>query len=190
MVDISGFNANDYEPTQEYEALPEGKYHAEIVASEEKEIGSNGDKGTKLTFQWKIQTGACEGRIVFQDILHNYTVPGEKGDKTREIASRNLSAVCHAVGRLAPANTEELHNIPCEISVGFQKPQIDPNTSKPKINPNTGEPYPLRNEVKGVKPWNGQSASAAPRQQSKPAAQSAPQTASAPAGGGWARRAG
>lgn len=179
MVDISGFNANDYEPMQEYEVLPEGKYHAEIVASEEKDIGNNGEKGTKLAFQWKILAGACEGRIVFQDVLHNYTVEGEKGDKTREIASRNLSAICHAVGRLAPNNTDELHNIPCEISVGFQKQNI---------NPSTGEKYPLRNEIKGVKPWTNQSTNAAPRQQTAHPLQARQSTP--PAGGGWARRAG
>ncbi|SMC41443.1 Protein of unknown function [Fulvimarina manganoxydans] len=178
MVDISGFNANDYEPTQEYEVLPEGKYHAEIVNSEERDIGQGGSKGLKLTLQWKILSGSAEGRIVFQDILHRYNVQGEKGDKTREIAARQLSSICHAVGRLAPNNTDELHNIPCEISVGFQKQNV---------NPETGEKYALRNEIKGVKPWS-QNGNAAPRQQSSPPPQARQSTP--PAAGGWARRAG
>ena len=74
-----------------------------------------------------------------------------------------------------------MHNIPCELSVGF---------AKQNINPDTGEKYALRNEVKGVKPWTNQSANAAPRQQSAPPAQSKVQQSSPPAGGGWARRAG
>ncbi|WP_062233126.1 DUF669 domain-containing protein [Aureimonas sp. N4] len=173
MVDISGFNAAEHEPTQEFEALPEGKYHAEIVDSEERDIGQSGEKGSKLTFRWKILSGACEGRIIFQDILHGYNVQGEKGDKTRDIAARNLSAICHATGKMAPRNTEELHHIPCELSIGFQKKQTPQD--------------PTRNEVKGVKAWGG--ANSAPgrgQQQSS----SAPQQKAAAGGGGWARRAG
>ncbi|WP_019997290.1 DUF669 domain-containing protein [Aureimonas ureilytica] len=189
MVDISGFNAAEHEPTQEFEALPEGKYHAEIVSSEERDIGNSGEKGTKITLQWRIITGACEGRVVFQDILHAYSVPGEKGDKTRDIAARQLSAICHATGKMAPRSTDELHHIPCELSVGFQKPQIDPETGKPKLNPNTGYAYAPRNEVKGVKAWGGASIGGGrPQQQSSHSAP--PQQQKAAGGGGWSRRAG
>lgn len=180
MVDISGFNAAEVEPSQEYEALPQGKYHAEIVSSEEKDIGRDGEKGTKIALQWRIVTGPCEGRIVFQDILHNYNVPGEKGDKAREIASRQLSAICHATGRMAPQSTEELHNIPCELSVGF---------GKQNTNQQTGELYPLRNEVKGVKAWGqgGSAGSNPPATRSAPPAQQ--QRAASSGGGGWKRSA-
>lgn len=178
MVNISGFNASEVEPSEEFELLPEGKYHAEIVESEERDIGRDGEKGTKISLRWKILSGQLQGRLVFQDILHNYNVPGEKGDKTRDIASRQLSAICHATGRMTPQSTEELHNIPCEISVGFGKQNIDPNT---------GQPYPRRNEVKGVKAWGqgiGAAGQSAPQRQSS---QQQPQRAAA--SGGWARKA-
>lgn len=173
MVNISGYNAADHEPTGEFEPLPEGKYHAEIVQSEERPIGENGEKGNKLTFVWKILAGPAEGRLVWQDILHGYNVAGEKGDKTRDIAARQLSAICHAIGKLAPADTEDLHHIPCEISVGYQK----------KRQPTD----PTRNEVKNVKALErsnaGQPARATPT--SPTASNPAPAVAS---GGGWPRR--
>ncbi|MBB4004453.1 DUF669 domain-containing protein [Aurantimonas endophytica] len=178
MVNIAGYNAADHEPTGEFERIPEGRYHAEIVNSEEKGIGDNGGSGEKITLTWKIITGPLEGRLIWQDILHGYNVPGEKGDKTRDIAARQLSAVCHAVGKLAPKDTEELHHIPCEVSYGPQRknPQYD--------------------EVKAVKPLNGGAASgggggAATRSsfgggKAPPANNSALAAAS---GGGWPKRA-
>lgn len=180
MVDISGFNAANHEPTAEYELLPEGKYHAEIVDSEERDIGQDGSKGSKITFKWKVISGPCEGRLVFQDILHAYNVQGEKGDKTRDIAARQLSAVCHATGKLAPSNTDELHHIPCELSVGFQKQNKDPD----------GNLYAKRNEVKGVKEWgNSRPATGVSATASRSTAPQGP-SSSAPSGGGWNRRAG
>lgn len=180
MVDLTGFNANDHEPAREYEALPQGKYHAELISSELKDVG-NGDKGTKIALTWRIISGPAEGRLVFQDILNGYNVQGEKGDQTRDIASRQLSAICLAVGKPSPRSSEELHHIPCELSVGF---------GKQNTNPQTGEPYPLRNEVKGVMAWGGaasQPASRAPAQSNNAAPASRPAAASG--GGGWARRA-
>ncbi len=121
MVDISGFNANDVDMTNEFDSLPVGRYHAEIVNCEERDIGRDGEKGTKLTFQWKVVTGPCEGRMIWQDVLHAYNVEGEKGDKTRENATKDLSAICLAVGKPAPKSTDELLNIPCMIKVVVKK---------------------------------------------------------------------
>lgn len=176
MVNIAGYNAADHEPSGEFERIPEGRYHAEIVNSEEKGIGENGGSGVKLSLTWKIITGPLEGRLIWQDILHGYNVQGEKGDKTRDIAARQLSAVCHAVGKLAPKDTEELHHIPCEVSYGPQKknPQYD--------------------EVKGVKALNGGGAAAGAGSAGGGArsgfggGQAAANTGAA-ASGGWPKRA-
>lgn len=179
MANLGGtFDATQVDPTQEFEPLPQGKYHAQVISSEKRGIGQDGGKGEKLTLCWQIMTGPLEGRMVWQDLLLWYNVAGEKGDKTREIAQRQLSEVCHAAGKLNISDSEDLHHRPCEISVGFQRKQ------------NAGDPD--RNEVKGVKALNGggQQQTAFGGGQKAAAPASSASAGNAPSGGGWARKAG
>ena len=39
----------------------------------------------------------------------------------QEIALRELSAICHAVGKLRVADTDELHSIPMKVTLGIEK---------------------------------------------------------------------
>ena len=80
---------------------------------------------------------------------------------TVEMAQRELNSICHAVGKLRVADTEELHGIPMLVKLGFQKDNAE------------------RNEPKGYKPAAG----AAP---SSPGAGAAAAGAPAARRGPWA----
>ena len=54
-----------------------------------------------------------------------------------EMAQRELNSICHAVGKLRVADTEELHGIPMKVTLGIQKDNAE------------------RNEPKGYKPATG-----------------------------------
>ena len=74
---------------------------------------------------------------------------------TVEIAQRELNSICHAVGKLRVADTEELHGIPMKVKLGFEKDNAE------------------RNEPKGYKPAAGAAASRPapprPRRATRPA---------------------
>lgn len=139
---------------------PEG-YGVIISASEMKE---NKDKtGGYLELTLQVIDGEHKGETgAYRLNLFHSTA------KTVEIAYRQLSAVCHAVGVFQVADSTQLHNIPFKAVVGLQKGD----------NP---EGY---TEVKGVLCSDG-STPGKPKGPAQ-AAQPAPvQQAAAPAAGGW-----
>lgn len=108
------FNANDVEPTTEYQPLPAGKYLAEITASEQKAAKSG--NGNYLELEYTVIDGPCKGRKVWDRLCLNHP-----NDLTQKIARGNLSAICHAVGVMQPRDSVELHNLPLVITVKCKK---------------------------------------------------------------------
>ncbi len=127
MAQLTGFNANDVEPAQEFSAIPAGKYLAVITESEVKATKKGTGSYLQLTFQ--IIEGEYKNRFLWARL--NLDNPNATAVK---IARGELSALCRAVGVLAPADSVELHNLPLVILV------------KCKTNKETGE---IQNEVKG-----------------------------------------
>jgi hypothetical protein len=127
MANLSGFDANRVEPSTDYDPLPAGKYLAVITESEMKPTKSG--TGSYLQFTFEILDGQFKGRKVWTRLnLAN------SNEMTVKIAQAELSAICRAVGVLAPNDSVELHNLPLMITV------------KCKKRPDTGE---ISNEVKG-----------------------------------------
>ena len=58
---------------------------------------------------------------------------------TVEMAQRELNSICHAVGKLRVADTEELHGIPMMVKLGFEKDNAERNEPK-GYKPATGAP--------------------------------------------------
>jgi hypothetical protein len=127
MANLRGFNANDVEPTTDFEAIPAGKYLAVITDSEVKPSKSGTGSYLQLTFQ--IIEGEYKNRFVWARL--NLDNPNATAVK---IARGELSAICRAVGVMAPNDSVDLHDLPLVISV------------KCKKRPDTGE---LSNEIKG-----------------------------------------
>jgi hypothetical protein len=127
MATLKGFNANDVDPASDFEAIPAGKYLAVIIESEVKPNKSGTGSYLQLTFQ--VIDGEYKNRFLWARL--NLDNPNATAVK---IARAELSAICRAVGVMAPGDSVELHDLPLVISV------------KCKKRADTGE---LTNEIKG-----------------------------------------
>lgn len=114
MANLNGFNANDVDPNFSFEPIPAGKYLAVITESETKPTKSGSGQYLQLAFQ--IIEGEYKGRFVWARL--NLDNPNTT---TVKIARSELSAICRAVGVLAPKDSVELHNLPLLITVGHKK---------------------------------------------------------------------
>ena len=110
MADLRGFDANTVEPRTAMEAIPAGKYLAVISASEMKPTKAGTGQFLQLVFT--IIEGELRNRQVWARL--NLENPNELAMK---IAQAELSAICRAVGIMAPNDSVELHNLPLVIRV-------------------------------------------------------------------------
>lgn len=124
------FNANVVDPNTMPEPVPTGRYPVTITKSEEKEV--NGKAGQYyLEFTNTIMDGEYKGRTVKMRLNHK-----NESEQARNIASGELSAICHVTGVMSFNATGELHNKPFMINVI-------------KV-PNSQDPTREYNEVRGV----------------------------------------
>ena len=132
MADLNGFDANQIEPTADFDALPAGKYVVAITDSTMKPNKAGTGHYLQLTFQ--VVEGPHKNRLVWTRL--NLDNPNATAV---QIARAELSAICRAVGVMAPNDSVELHNLPLVIHV------------KCKKRPDTDE---ITNEVKGYAKGN------------------------------------
>lgn len=105
-----GFDATQVEPTTDFDTLPAGRYIAEISDSDMRT--NNKGTGEYLWLEFTILDGPFASRKLWTQL--NLVNPSPQAV---EIAQRELSAICHAVGKLRIQDSIELHNIPMEINV-------------------------------------------------------------------------
>ena len=127
MADLRGFDANQVEPAADFEPVPAGKYPAVITDSEMKANKAGTGHYLQLTFE--VLEGPCKGRRLWSRL--NLDNPNAMAV---QIARAELSAVCRAVGVLAPNDSVDLHNLPLVVHVKCRK------------RDDTGE---ITNEIKG-----------------------------------------
>lgn len=126
---LSGFNAENVEPSEGFSPIPAGDYPVIITESELRDTKAGTGKYLKLKLQ--VLSGQHQNRILFDNL--NIKNPNEVAQK---IAQGTLSAICRAVNVLTPSDSAELHNLPMVATVKIGKDQ-------------NGNP---QNEVKGYKP--------------------------------------
>jgi len=114
MANLQGFDANQVEPTTDFEPIPAGKYLAVITESEVKP--NKAGTGSYLQFTFQIIEGEYKGRFLWARL--NLDNPNDTAVK---IARAELSAICRAVGVMAPNDSIELHDLPLVISVKCKK---------------------------------------------------------------------
>ena len=114
MADLRGFDANKVEPTTAFDPIPAGKYLATITASEMKP--NKAGTGQFLELVFTIIEGEFKNRSLWARL--NLDNPNELAVK---IAQAELSAICRAVGVMAPGDSVELHNLPLVIRVRCKK---------------------------------------------------------------------
>ena len=152
------FDATNIEPAKPFEVLPPGKYSAQIVKSETR-VTKDGT-GQYLLVEIDVLDGPHKGRKLFDRLNLVNANP-----QTVEIAQRTLSAICHATGRMQVQDSEELHLIPFIADVQVAPPRNGYGES------NKVRYLPLNAGVKPVTPQPARTA--APQQQSQPAAPAA-----------------
>jgi hypothetical protein len=127
MANLSGFDANQVEPSTDFDPVPAGKYLAVITASEQKD--NKAGTGSYLQFTFQIIDGPYKNRLLWARL--NLDNPNATAV---QIARAELSAICRAISVLAPNDSVELHDLPLVIHV------------KCKKRTDTGE---ITNEIKG-----------------------------------------
>jgi hypothetical protein len=133
MADLGfDYDAEQFEPLAPRDPIPADKYEAMIIESERKPTRDG--NGELLNLVWVVTSGKYEGRKVYDRVnLKN------NSDKAVEIGMRQLSAICHATGKLRVTDSAELHNLPCTISVKVVPAGPDKNmVHRDAKNENTG----------------------------------------------------
>lgn len=110
MASLTGFDASQVPEQQEFSALPEGQYVVIATASEEKVTKAGTGKYLQITFE--VLDGQFKGRKLWARL--NLWNPNQTA---KDIAQRELGAICRAVGVIRPNDSAELHNKPMTITV-------------------------------------------------------------------------
>lgn len=110
MMDLSGFDANNVEPSAPREPLKAGWYKAVITESLEKPTKAQTGSYLQLTFE--VIEGDSAGRKVFTRL--NLNNPNQQAV---EIAQRELSSICRATGVMTPRSSQDLHDKPLMMKV-------------------------------------------------------------------------
>lgn len=157
------FDASNIDPSPRFDPIPAGDYPVIIASSEMKHTKDGQGQYLELTLE--IQAGEFSGRKLFDRLnLHN------SNRQAVEIAQRQLSQICHAVGVLQVTDSEQLHFKPLVAMV--------------KLRP-AREKYDASNEIKGYKAASGAPVQTTFQRPTAPAANPAPARAAAP----WEKRA-
>ena len=106
------FDASKVVPSSpsSYDPIPKGVYDAIIIGSAVKK--TNAGNGSYLELTFELITTPFTGRKIWSRL--NLQNPNQKAE---EIAARDLSAICQAVGKTHVEDSEELHNLPLSIIV-------------------------------------------------------------------------
>ena len=107
-----GFDATAVAPASDFSALPAGEY-AVIITSTEMATTKRGD-GQMLKLTLEVIEGQHKGRLLWSRINLVNTNP-----KAVEIAQRELSAICHAIGKPYIKDSDELCNFPLRVKVVY-----------------------------------------------------------------------
>ena len=107
------YDAASVEPNAPLEALPPGDYRVQILQSEMRVTKAG--TGQILWLDMEVLEGPLKGRHLYDQL--NLINPNPTAE---EIAQRTLSAICHAVGKLQVADSEELHFQPLLVRVAVK----------------------------------------------------------------------
>jgi Protein of unknown function (DUF669) len=113
MASLGGtYDASQGEQMSDRSALPAGQYLAAIARSDVSETKAG--TGRKVELEFEVLDGPHKGRRFWTTL--NLWNPNPVAV---EIAQRELNSICHAVGKLRVADTEELHTHPMLVTLGI-----------------------------------------------------------------------
>lgn len=195
---LQPFDATKVDPTQGMRSLPIGKHPVVITASEVKGTTA-GDSGL-LALTLDIIDGPAKGQQgIYRLNIYN------QSEKAREIAQRQLSALCHVIGVFQVQDSQALHGRPFVIEVALQRDAdsaakgyteivkvYDINGNEPGKAPPIAQPAQQQQAAPPAAGWGAPPpvAAAPPAMPAAPGpawgAATAAQPAAAPPAGGWA----
>ena len=112
-----GFDSSTVEPAS-FGVLPKGRYLCVAVDSEMKETKSGSGEYLQITFE--VIDGDAKGRKIFERLnIVNSNKTAE------EIAQRQLSGLCRAVGIGRLDDSDQLHNIPVVLEISIEPAKGD-----------------------------------------------------------------
>lgn len=158
------FDAENVEPSAPIKPVPAGYYTVQIIESDVKE--ANSGNGMVLSMTFEVLEGAFQGRKMWSslNILHS-------NQTAQEIAQRDFSAICRAVGQMQVSDTEALHWKPLRVKV-----EVELAGTKGKNG------YVAKSDRNIIKGYEAVGAPPQPQRQAPPSRQAAPQQqAAAPA---------
>jgi len=150
------FNVEQVEPAKTFDPLPPGDYLVYIKDSDL--VATKAGNGHYIAMTMEVLEGEHAGRLLWEN--HNIDNPNQQAV---EIAKRNISAICHAVGVMAK-DSSELHDKPFIVKVEIEtKVGFSPrNQIKGYKAAGAGAPAPAARPVASVPPPQAAAASAAP----------------------------
>lgn len=124
MVDL----VQQYDPEAEasgFDQIPDGTYEAQIIESSKEPISKDKDLGECLSLCWQVTSGDFEQRLFWQRINLWWTGPEKEPGQVVKIANQQFAAVREAVGKKIINDSDELHFVPCSVTLGRQKKNPD-----------------------------------------------------------------
>ena len=106
------FNANNVEPSSSFEPLPSGDYPVIIQSSEMKQTKAGTGSFLELTLE--VIDGQSKGRLIWDKL--NLDNPNQVAV---DIAQKQLSSICRAVGVMQVDDSSQLHNLPMVAKVKY-----------------------------------------------------------------------
>lgn len=144
------FDATKVAPQKPMDPVPKGWYPVIITASDVVPTKTDPKNGVRLELEVEIIDGEFKGRKAWDGINTK-----NKNPKAQQIGDEQLSAICHATGVFKMQDTNELHNKPFEIKLGYEdEKKVLSDPTKPD-GPSTS--YDARNVFKGFRPIEGAS---------------------------------
>lgn len=108
------FNASNVAPQESFTPIPAGIYIAQITDSDIKALKNGNGQSLAMTFD--VLDGQYKGRKVFARLNVQHNNP-----QAEQIAQKQLSQLCHAIGVMQVADSAQLHNRPMKIKVKIRK---------------------------------------------------------------------
>jgi len=145
------FNASEVStPQSGYEPRPAGDYTMQVVNSDMRTTKSG--TGQYLWLEFDILSGPVRGKFFERLNLFN------DNTKAVEIANRQLSAICNAVGLVALQDSEQLHMKPLKVVLKVAESKdgsLQNNAKYLPLNaaPAAAAPAPAAPAAPAAKPW-------------------------------------
>lgn len=133
------FNAATVDPQQSYDPLPDGWYTVVMTKSEMKP--TKDQSGAYLETELVVQEPPYQNRKIFYRLNLKNSNP-----VAQEIAYKQLSAICHAVGVIQVQDSQQLHGLPFKVKVVVKKDdsgKYDPSNEVKAVKGMSDSPAPV-----------------------------------------------